>query len=340
MKKIIDILVKRMEAGKDSILVTIVQSKGSAPRAMGAAMLVGEDGYLCGTIGGGMLEYRATNLAREDLKNKQGILRKYRLTKEEVAGLGMVCGGDVDILFTFLQPSEENKKVVMTIQDCMNRYEKIWLMLPLDGNSIGFARQGEGNACPMGDGDAKNGGQKEHALIEDAFGKKVYVRCLENASRVYVFGGGHLAQELVPVISHLGFRCVVTDDREEFSTRQLFPDAEEVHTMQFDQLEGKFDIYENDYIIAVTRGHMGDLDVQKFALKTPAYYIGVVGSRSKIKTVNEKLREAGYTEEDINRVVTPIGLDIHSETPAEIAISIAAQLIEKRALKRHAERKS
>lgn len=85
------------------------------------------------------------------------------------------------------------------------------------------------------------------------------------------------------------------------------------------------------YIIAMTRGHLGDLDVQKFAMRTPAYYIGVVGSKSKIKAVNEKLRNAGFSDEDIARITTPIGIKIHSETPAEIAVSIAAQLIEKRA---------
>lgn len=337
MKKIVDILVKRMEAGKGSVLVTIVQNQGSAPRSTGAAMLVGEEGYICGTIGGGMLEFRATAQAQEDLKLERGTLRQYRLTKEEVAGLGMVCGGDVDVLFTVLMPDEVNQAAVLAIQNCMNRYEKGWILLPLSGDAIAFLNEHEKHRCPTDDSPIEEAFQ-DRTLIKDASGREIYVQRLENTSRLYVFGGGHLAQELVPMAAHLGFRCVVTDDRKEFSTKELFPDAEEVHTYEFDQLDDKFDIHENDYIIAMTRGHMGDLDVQKFALKNPAYYIGVVGSKSKIAAVNEKLREAGYTDEDISRITTPIGIKIHSETPAEIAISIAAQLIEQRALQKRAGR--
>lgn len=337
MKKIIDILVKRMEAGKGSVLVTIVQNEGSAPRTAGASMLVGDDGYICGTIGGGMLEYRAVTQAQEDLKNECGILRKYRLTKEEVAGLGMVCGGNVDVLFSVLMPDKRNQEAVLAIQNCMNRYEKGWILLPLSGDAIAFVSEAQNHLGPTDDSPIVEVFE-DNALIKDGSGREIYVQRLENTSRLFVFGGGHLAQELVPMAAHLGFRCVVTDDRQEFATKELFPDAEEVHVYDFDKLDGKFEIRENDYVVAMTRGHMGDLDVQKFALKTPAYYIGVVGSKSKTAAVNEKLREAGYTEEDISRVTTPIGIKIHSETPAEIAISIAAQLIEQRALQKRAGR--
>lgn len=333
MKKLIDGLVKQLEREEGSVLVVIVQNEGSAPRTVGAAMLVGKDGYITGTIGGGMLEYRATQQAREDLAAKRSALRQYRLTKDEVAGLGMVCGGDVDVLFKVILPTKENCEIAEQIQSCLNRYENGWMVLSVQGEAFGFVN-GAGEARGIAEEDLPVWEKEDSSpsyVAENSRGEAYYIYNLENTSKVYVFGGGHLAQELVPLISHLGFRCIVTDDREEFSSRELFPDAEELYTRDYDRLDGKYDIHEQDYIIAITRGHMGDLEVEKFALRTPACYIGVVGSRKKIAAVNAKLKEAGFSEQDIARIVNPIGLPIHSETPAEIAVSIAAQLIEKRA---------
>ena len=152
--------------------------------------------------------------------------------------------------------------------------------------------------------------------------------------KVYIFGGGHLAQELVPVLSHLGFRCIVSDDREEFTKPELFPGAEEIRLIDFGKLEETFTIHPEDYIVVVTRGHLCDTDAERFGLKTPAGYIGVVGSRKKTKFVTDKLLAEGFTEEQLARVTAPIGIEIGSETPAEIAISIAAQLIEVRSKKK------
>lgn len=333
MRKLMDALVDRLEQGKKSVLVTIVQTTGSAPRTVGAAMLVGEEGYILGTIGGGMLEFKATQQAVEDLKAEKSTMRAYRLTRDEVAGLGMVCGGDVDVLFKVILPGEEKLETAVQILECMQQYRKGWLVQSLSGEDFGFVNDA-GIAWGIAEEklpSLKTVGSERAFVAENDAGERFYLCDLENTSRVFVFGGGHLAQELVPLLSHLGFRCIVTDDREEFSTKELFPTAEEVHTRDFNCLAGQYDIHEQDYIVAVTRGHMGDLAVEKFALRTPAYYIGVVGSKRKIEAVNAKLREAGFTEEDLARVVNPIGLSIQSETPAEIAVSIAAQLIERRA---------
>lgn len=313
MKKIMEHLKRRMKENRPSMLVTVVQRTGSSPGREGAVMLVGENGYITGTIGGGMLEYQCIALAMEDLKKNQGILRQYRLTKEDAAGLGMVCGGDVDVLFSIVLPTDENIRTIDEVLSCLNTHQQGWLLLAMDGSGIGFSVLEE----------------KTNLKTTD-----VYRKNLGNTSIVYIFGGGHLAQELVPLLSHLGFRCVVTDDREEFAKKERFPQAEAVYTCDFDALEGKFEVQEEDYIIAMTRGHIGDMAVQRFAMRTQAHYIGVVGSRKKIAAVNEQLQKEGFTKEDLGRIITPIGLDIRSDTPAEIAVSIAAQLIERRALDR------
>lgn len=333
MKKLIDMILERMKQGKGSVLVVIAENEGSAPRTVGAAMLVGQEGYLSGTIGGGMLEYKAVQEAQADLQAQKSAFRQYRLRKEEAAGLGMVCGGNVDVLFKVILPTEGHRQVLGKIQSCLNQKAKGWIAMSLSGEEIGFLdEKGEVFGLTREEVSAIHIKKEKRSFVtENQGGKKYYLSNLENASRVYIFGGGHLAQELVPVITHLGFRCVVTDDREEFSNKTLFPQAEEVHTRDFDKLEDNYDIHDQDYIIVMTRGHLRDLEVQKWALRTPACYIGSVGSKSKIAALNAKLREEGISEDDISRIVTPIGIKIHSETPAEIAISIAAQLIEKRA---------
>lgn len=339
MKELVDLLLKRLEEQKGSVLVVIVQHEGSAPRGVGAAMLAGENGYLAGTIGGGMLEYRAAQQAAEDLAANMSALRHYRLQKQEAAALGMVCGGDVLLRFQVILPSAENMRIWQQVQSCMKHFETGWLVLSLTGTACGFV-DARGEVCGMNAAELPELSlhtECPFTTAENQAGERFFLYRLTQRGKVYLFGGGHLAQELVPLLARLDFYCVVTDDRSEFSTAQLFPQAQEIYTCAFDQLGGHFEIQPQDYIIAMTRGHLGDLEVQKFALRTAAAYIGVVGSRNKIAAVNEQLRASGFSEQELARITTPIGIPIQSETPAEIAVSIAAQLIEQRAKRRGKE---
>ena len=156
---------------------------------------------------------------------------------------------------------------------------------------------------------------------------------------VYIFGGGHIARELVPLLARLDFRCVVFDDREEFLGNDLFPLAEKCIPGDFDHIGKYLCLTERDYAVIVTRGHLCDLEAWAFALDSPAVYIGVIGSKAKHAFVKGQLQERGYGDAVINapRVHAPIGVDIKSETPAEIAVSIAAELIQERAKLRNVE---
>jgi xanthine dehydrogenase accessory factor len=164
-------------------------------------------------------------------------------------------------------------------------------------------------------------------------GRLLFSEPLVRGGLVYVFGGGHIAQELVPLLVHLDFRCVVFDDRKEFSKADLFPGAEKVILGDFENIGKYVTLTENDYTVIVTRGHLWDLEAWAFALDSSAAYIGVIGSKSKHEFVKEKLTERGFSPDQINalRVHAPIGMDIKSDTPAEIAVSIAGELIRTRA---------
>lgn len=335
MKEIFEVLHDRYKTRKSSLFVVIVDDTGSAPRGAGAAMVVGENGLICGTIGGGNLEYQSTKMAQQLLAEGKSKLEHFRLSPNQVADLGMICGGDVDVLFLYIPMGDEAVGAMLADAcDAIKSHRSAWMILPLDCSGLGIytAENGVYGVDMPGVVSEQLAGCRQGVL--ELNGKSCYVQQLFGAGIVYLFGGGHLTKELVPVIARMGFRCVVADDREEFSNPERFPKAEKTLTVDFAKLEGVFDIQPEDYICIMTRGHLGDYACESFALTTPACYIGAVGSRRKTATINEKLLAAGFTSEDIARVTTPIGLDIMSETPAEIAISIAAQLILHRAKRR------
>ena len=131
----------------------------------------------------------------------------------------------------------------------------------------------------------------------------------------------------MPVLAGVGFRCVVFDDRERFTSPALFPDAAGRITGDFDRIGDFLTVSESDCIVIMTRGHEADYIVLEQALATPAYYIGLIGSRSKMAATREKLGAAGFGETDFARIHNPIGLPILADTPAEIAVSVAAEMI-------------
>jgi xanthine dehydrogenase accessory factor len=147
---------------------------------------------------------------------------------------------------------------------------------------------------------------------------------------LYIFGGGHVSSRIVPIANDVGFKVIVTDDRPEIAEPANFPDAMEIHCYPFEGVMDKFDINESSYIVIMTRGHSHDKTVLSQALRTKAGYIGMIGSRRKIKIIYDKLGEEGFTDEDLGKIHSPIGIEIGAETPEEIAISIVAELIKER----------
>lgn len=158
-----------------------------------------------------------------------------------------------------------------------------------------------------------------------------FIKEFKLASTAYIFGGGHVAYALEPVLRHVDFRTIVIDDRAEYANPERYPHADK--TVVVDDFDNAFDDIETDedsYIIIVTRGHRGDLQVLRQALKKPHAYLGMIGSRKKNRLLYDALLEEGFKEEDFEKIHSPIGLSIGSETPEEIAISIVAEIIQVR----------
>lgn len=168
--------------------------------------------------------------------------------------------------------------------------------------------------------------EKSHGIIEE-LKKRNKSKCV-----VYIFGGGHVSTELKKILRYVGFEYVVWDDRTDFANKERFPDANEVIAASYENILDKIKITKNDFVVVMTRGHAYDYMVEKQVLKSDAFYIGVIGSKNKNKVIREKLLSDGYSEEELARVCVPIGFQIAAETPEEIAISIASEIIMYRSL--------
>lgn len=327
MKKMFEYL----REGKEMVLVTVVASSGAAPRGAGAHMIVTEKGRVWGTIGGGAVEYRSEQMAKQVLKEKNSFGHDFSLTKDDVQNLGMICGGAVQVFFHYI--SENNEKVRELANKALKLCEEdkdVWLISDIGrGGELALYNEEEGFIGAEAKWLIPYLGQQPKIIKEN--GKEMYIEQIFSSGKVYVFGCGHVSQELVPVLSHVGFRCIAMDDREEFANEALFPMAEKVMLIDFEKIAEYVTIQENDYVCVMTRGHAYDTTVQAQILKTPACYIGVIGSAAKKAGVYKKLYEMGFTEEDTDRITSPIGLKIKAETPAEIAVSIAGQMIMHRA---------
>lgn len=166
----------------------------------------------------------------------------------------------------------------------------------------------------------------------DAGNPEGFLEEFEARSTVLIFGGGHVGQALEPILRYVGFSTTVADDREEYANMNRFPDANCIKVLRsFDDAFEGLETDENSYIVIVTRGHSFDYTVLRQSLKKKTAYIGMIGSKSKVADTFKKLREDGFSQEELDRVYSPIGLSICAETPEEIAVSVAAEMIKVRA---------
>lgn len=327
MRNMLKIIHNKLTCGEDLVLVTVIASSGATPRGTGARMLVGKGGRICGTIGGGAVEYRSEQIAAEALDEKTSLGHDFTLTKDDVQNLGMICGGACNVFFHYIPAGDEH--TIMLCEKAEEQFQKgsnLWLLTQL------------GEKCQMGLYSDNLGFWG--ILVSDELKLSrhpertgnIFAEQINSSGKVYIFGGGHVAQELVPVLSHVGFRCVVMDDRPEFTKPELFPGAEEIICGDLQRISDYLTLGSEDYVCVMTRGHSHDTVVQAQVLKCRPTYCGVIGSAFKAAGVRRTLKEEyGLPDEELDLVTTPIGLPIKGETPAEIAISIAAQMILHRA---------
>ncbi len=238
------------ERGEAVALVTILETRGSTPQKAGAKMVVGRDGRMRGTVGGGCVESEILFRAQRAIETRKCEIGNYDFNADEDEN-GLICGGSMKV---FIEP-----------------------ILP--------------------------------------------------PPRVYVVGAGHVAQPVAQVAKIAGFEVVVLDDRVKYASRERFPDADVVKAGPIPSLAEEFQYGDSAYVVIVTRGHKEDEEALRAFIDKETAYLGLIGSVTKLEKIVKRLERDGVRREQIERVHSPIGLDLGGSSPGEIAVSIVAELL-------------
>lgn len=336
MQKLISTILNLLENNHSVVLLSILESTGSSPRSTDAFMIVQEDGTTLGTIGGGNVEYIATKKALTLFQSKASTIALFNLSNKDSSNLGMICGGSISVYFHYLDGVNEQARIIFSdLKKAYSNRRTTWMIRKLHGDDVVdmglfFDDSLHFFSTHLDLGlDFKQFTSSHATFIKGEF--SYFIEPIVTTHRVLIFGGGHISQKLVPIITTVGFTPIVVEELELFATKDLFPLAADIVLTKFNQITPTLSINSQDYIVILTRGHQGDYEVLKHALKTNATYIGCIGSQTKVAFTTKRLKTDGFHLQDISRIHSPIGIDIKAKTPEEIAISITGQLIQHRA---------
>lgn len=359
MKDLFETMTHLLEAGESVVLATLFSSSGSAPRTAGAYMVLRSDGTSHGTIGGGSLEGKIQQAAPEFFEKKNSAIKQFHLTGKDASVMEMICGGEVEVLVEYIDAGNETyRNLFKEFLAAMKSHRKAWQILSLpetEGEFAGTAHclvvakdptiQGwavttvagkPGQEIPADVVSAvmerPEIGETQYPLVIPFPGRRILVQPATHFGTVYLMGGGHISQKLAPLTHMLGFETVVIDDRPEYVSEERFPNADRRLLVDaFDQALGRFHLDGSAYVVIVTRGHLHDKTVLAQALHSQAAYIGMIGSLRKRDLIYKELEESGFSRESLlQRVHAPIGLHIGAESPEEIAVAIAGELVKVR----------
>jgi len=345
MGRLAQTICSLLEQGEDLILATIVSHQGSTPRTAGTKMIVRRGGDSIATVGGGLVEGEVMKAADEVFRTRSAQVRAFDLAGENVESMDLVCGGHLEILIEFLEANPQNVELFKALSASVRGRNRSYLVAdlgtererPVQVKRCLLMENGptSGDLDPPPDLVASLGtwtGNRRYPVIFSLRDRRFLIEPSFALGTVYLFGAGHVSQQVAPLAKRVDFRIVVMDDRAEFVNQARFPDVDELRVLQtFDNSFQALDIDEESYLVIVTRGHVHDKTVLDQALRTNARYIGMIGSRRKRDRIYSELKAEGFTEKDLARVFSPIGTAISAETPEEIGISIVGELIQARA---------
>lgn len=359
-------ILESLESNRPVVLATIISRNGSAPRGTGAAMIIHADGTIAGTIGGGQLEAKAITLAAQVHKDHTAAIQTIHMTGKDAAASDMICGGTQEVLVEYLNPADAQMQAVFkAAADCARARRHGWMLVLLpDTPATRVSRwfiQATGEVVSCGpeaaaipvqvSADPSAGPDQgrvslllevEKALhhidppgepqILSISSRRFYIEPLQHYGTVYIFGAGHVSRFLAPLTALVGFRTVVLDDRADYANAARFPEADEVIVLRDNETAfSQFSPDPESYIVIVTRGHLHDHTILRQALRVPAVYTGMIGSKRKREEIYRALEEEGVARAELEKVYSPIGLPIGAESPEEIAVSIVAELVQVRA---------
>jgi xanthine dehydrogenase accessory factor len=353
MRPVRDILpqiVKWWDAGEAFGLATVVRTFHSAPREPGAALAVSAGGEVVGSVSGGCVEGAVYELAQQVLQSGQPVLQRYGVSDDTALSVGLTCGGIIDI---FVEPvSRDGFAELGDVAAAIRAGEPVALATVIAGPGKSGARRviwggSDGTAGTLAAGD-----RLDQAVDDDARGMlaqgvtavrhygehgerrldelSVFVQSFAPPPRMLVFGAIDFAAAVARAGKFLGYHVIVCDARPVFATSARFPDADEVVVEWPHRYLARTPVDARTVICVLTHDPKFDVPLLEVALRTPAGYIGAMGSRRTHKDRLARLREAGLSDDELARLRSPIGLDLGARTPEETAVSVAAELIQLR----------
>ena len=344
MKMIAQAACGLLEKGESFVLATIVSHAGSTPRTSGSKMIVAAGGRGIGTIGGGLLEAGAMSRAVDLLRRGESAIMPFDLSTGTVDTMDMICGGQADVLLDCVSPTEVNRTVFDRWRRMLDEGQQGSFLTLVMGseNKVGSIAHCLATTAGVIAGDFPLPSLEREKVLSVAVessavrtltfnGAFVVIEPAQQLCTAYLFGAGHVARSTAAIAAMVGFRVSVADDREEYANRERFCDALEIRVLDnFGTAFSGVSIGREDYVVILTRGHLHDKTVLAQALNTDAGYIGMIGSRKKRNAIYAALLKEGFSQADLDRVHSPIGLSIGAETPEEIAVSIVAEMIQAR----------
>ncbi|MCB9002653.1 MAG: XdhC family protein [Bacteroidales bacterium] len=309
---------EQISKGSKVYLIIVTETIGSSPGKVGFKMAVSSSGELKGSIGGGIMEYKLVEMARKLLKTeetpKSFAKRQVHNHDAEEDKSGMICSGEQTQIFVPF--SSENITDLNNIINAVQQSKKG--IITFTNNSIKLLDYNNKSA------------ENLPAFNMESADSWNYSESINISETVYIFGAGHISVPLSQILSMLDFRVEVFDNRKELVTFDQNSFAHKKEIIDYNEAEKYVTEGSSSYVAIMTFGHKFDETVLKQFLNKKLKYLGMIGSKSKVKEIFEELVKQGYTREQVERVCSPIGLPIGGQTPAEIALSIAAQMIQYR----------
>ncbi len=325
-KKIYDELL----CGRDVVLSSIIKSEGSTPRKAGATMAYFSDHSTAGTVGGGMIEFDCTNVCGSMHSTTSPFTKEYILNYNEAKNIGMVCGGKTEIFFQYIKSNESTIAIFEKINDVFVNNKQAFLITSIGSGDISVYETDSKLYGGTIDFDITPYLSSTPVLTENS---DYFINPLSVSEFVYIFGGGHVSQALCKMLALTDFNVIVYENNEKFADIKLFDNVKKVVKAEFTEINDNISITQNDYCVVLTRGHESDNEVLSQIMSKHPSYLGVIGSKKKVAFMHEYLLNCGFSKDEIDKIHSPIGLEIGAVTPAEIAVSITAQLINHRAQK-------
>lgn len=299
------------------MLLVVAESSGSSPGRAGYKMAVAANGELCGSIGGGIMEVKLVEESRHALSEPgaaapRSAIKQQVHQKNAANASGMICSGRQSIIFRLLTP--EYAEMVKTIINALG--EEAPCFLTIAPNEIGVVRVSDSS-------------QKDrHTFSKQSEPDFLYSERLGPANELFIIGGGHCALALSELMSKMGFRLSIFDDRPDLNTLDKNDFADEITIIDgYDRIAPHIPNGDDVYVVVMTLGYASDAVVVRELIDHDVKYLGVLGSKAKMATLMKELGEEGFAADKLARIHTPIGIPINSRTPEEIAVSIAAEII-------------